>query len=81
VAAVGFQLKVEVFTLPMIELGMLLRLTGPAQRRGARGEVLAGFGLFFIGIDVLKNAFEGMAGSIDVSTLSSEGGLALLLYV
>ena len=81
VAAVGFKIKVEAFALPLIGIGMLLRLTGAAQRRGAIGEVLAGFGLFFIGIDVLKNAFEGMAASIDLNALAPEGALAVLLYV
>ena len=81
VAAVGFKIKVEAFALPLIGLGMLLRLTGSAQRRGAIGEVLAGFGLFFIGIDVLKNAFEGMAASIDLQALAPEGVLAMIMFV
>ena len=50
VAAMGFDIKVELFALPMVGAGMLLTLTGPRQRRGALGEALAGFGLFFIGI-------------------------------
>ncbi len=81
VVVVGFKIHVESFALPLIGLGMLLRLTGAAQRRGALGEVLAGFGLFFIGIDVLKNAFEGMAASIDLQALSPEGALAVALFV
>ncbi len=81
VAAVGFKIKVEAFALPLIGLGMLLRLTGAAQRRGAIGEVLAGFGLFFIGIDVLKNAFEGVASNIDLQALAPEGVVAIALFV
>lgn len=81
VAAVGFKINVDAFALPMIGLGMLLRLTGATQRWGAIGEALAGFGLFFIGIEVLKNAFEGMAQGIDFQSLAPEGIMGMLLYV
>ena len=43
----------------MIGAGMLLRLTGGESRRAHFGMALVGFGLFFIGIDVLKDAFDG----------------------
>ncbi len=81
VAAVGFKIKVEAFALPMIGIGMLLQLSGARQRRGAIGQALAGFGLFFIGIDVLKGAFEGAAQSIDFYSLAPEGALATILFV
>ena len=45
VAIVGFKIKVELFALPMIGIGMLLRLTGGESRRAAIGMALAGFGL------------------------------------
>lgn len=78
VAAVGFKLKVEAFALPMIGAGMFLRLVGSATRLGACGEALAGFGLFFIGIDVLRGAFEGLAAGLDVATLVPAGAAGLL---
>ena len=78
VAAVGFKLKVEAFALPMIGAGMFLRLVGSATRLGACGEALAGFGLFFIGIDVLRGAFEGLAASLDLATLVPAGAVGLL---
>ena len=81
VAAMGFDIKVELFALPMVGAGMLLTLTGPRQRRGALGEALAGFGLFFIGIDVLREGFGGMTASIDLQQLSPEGVGGLLLFV
>jgi phosphate:Na+ symporter len=81
VAAMGFDIRVELFALPMVGAGMLLTLTGPRQRRGALGEALAGFGLFFIGIDVLREGFGGMTASIDLQQLSPEGVGGLLLFV
>mgnify|MGYP001827057024 FL=1 len=66
VAAIGFQIKVDAFAMPMIGIGMLLRLTGAGSRRAPVGMALAGFGLFFIGIEVLKDAFEGLAVAIEL---------------
>ncbi len=81
VAAVGFKLKLEAFALPLIGIGMLLRLTGPGMRRGSLGEALTGFGLFFIGIQVLATAFESMATTLDLQRLPSEGILPMFLFV
>jgi phosphate:Na+ symporter len=81
VAIVGFKIEVEVFALPMIGIGMLLRLTGGDSRRAQLGLALAGFGLFFIGIDVLKEAFEGLAAAIDLQKLTVDGVRAVLLFL
>lgn len=81
VAAVGFQFKISAFALPMVGAGMVMRLAGPSRRFGALGEAIAGFGLFFIGIDFLRGAFEGFAASLDLASLSPEGFLGALLFV
>lgn len=61
VALVGMQFKVEALALPLIGAGMLLRLTGEGSRRGAVGMALAGFGVLFLGIDMLKETFAGLS--------------------
>lgn len=81
VAAVGFQFKLETYALPLIGLGMLLRLTGSNSRRGAFGEALAGFGLFFLGIDILRDAFAGLAASVELPDLVATSPLQLLALV
>jgi len=81
VAIVGFRINVEVFALPMIGIGMLLRLTGGDSRRAPLGMALAGFGLFFIGIDVLKETFEGLAPAIDLYRFTLDGMASVLLYM
>ena len=81
VAMVGFKIKAEIFALPLIGIGMLLRLSGGDSRRAPIGMVLAGFGLFFIGIDVLKDAFEGLAAAVDLETFRVEGIVGVLMYV
>ncbi|MCP1675237.1 phosphate:Na+ symporter [Natronocella acetinitrilica] len=59
VALVGFNIDLQAMALPVIAVGMALRITGGGSRRGALGEALAGFGIFFLGIDVLRDIFAG----------------------
>ena len=81
VAIIGFKLNVEAFALPIIGVGMLLRLTGGESKRASLGLALAGFGLFFMGIDVLKNAFDGLLTVIDLNKFTVEGVWGVLMYV
>ncbi|MFP5505085.1 MAG: Na/Pi symporter, partial [Gammaproteobacteria bacterium] len=73
VAVVGLEFKIEHFALPLIGLGVLLRVSGAGTRRGAFGEALAGFGLFFVGIDILREAFSGLVTSVTLPQLSATG--------
>ncbi|MYM64405.1 Na/Pi cotransporter family protein [Pseudomaricurvus sp. HS19] len=81
VAAVGFKLDVQAFALPMIGVGMVIRLLRPDGRAAAYGLALVGFGLFFVGIDLLKGAFEGLVATFDVSTLATTGLRSVLLFL
>ena len=81
VAIVGFKLKIELFALPLIGIGMFVRLIAGQRRLAHLGWALVGFGLFFIGIDVLRQAFEGLAGGIDFHRLSSDASQVLLLFL
>ena len=60
VAWLGFAVKVDAFALPFIGLGMALHLTGGATRRGALGQAVAGFGVLFLGIELLREGFTGL---------------------
>lgn len=66
VALVGLKLKVEALAMPLIGVGVLLRLTGGERRHGAIGTTLAGFGLLFLGIALLQQTFAGLAGKISL---------------
>lgn len=68
VALVGLSLNVELFALPLVGIGMLLRLTDPQGRRGAFGITLAGFGILFIGIATLQQAFAGYGEALALPT-------------
>ena len=70
VALVGFELKIAAFALPLIGLGMLARLL-LRGRLAHLGEAVAGFGVFFVGIDTLQAGFAGMTGELALGTLAS----------
>ncbi|MCX5875473.1 MAG: Na/Pi symporter [Deltaproteobacteria bacterium] len=59
VSLTDFQGAVKLVALPLIGLGMLLRLNRGNHRYEALGETLAGFGVFFTGIDLLRATFAG----------------------
>lgn len=80
VASTGFKFNLETFALPMIGIGMLLHLTGGESKRGPLGSALVGFGLFFIGIGVLQDAFAGLMTAIDLNKFTADGIAAVLMY-
>ena len=79
VALVSLKFKIEALALPLIGIGMFLRLTGTGTRRGAVGMSIAGFGLLFLGIDMLKETFSGL--STDFKVPEGSGMAYLLLQV
>ncbi len=81
VAIIGFKLDVDVFALPLIGIGMIMKLTGSDSKRGSIGLALVGFGLFFIGIDVLKDAFGGLVETIDLAKFTLDGTAGVLMYL
>jgi len=81
VSFVGLQFKIEVLALPLIGIGMALRVSGSRTKRGALGQALAGFGAFFLGIDVLRAAFAASATAFDLNILPTDGLLSVIAYM
>ncbi|MFW5722008.1 MAG: Na/Pi cotransporter family protein [Desulfohalobiaceae bacterium] len=81
VALVGFHVNIKVMALPMIGLGMVLHIIAPGTRKAALGHALAGFGVFFLGIDVLKGGFAGLDQSWTTALPAVSGMVELLLYL
>ena len=79
VAVVGLKFKIEALALPLVGVGMALRLTGEGARRGALGQALAGFGVLFLGIDLLRDTFTGVSEHLTLP--SGSGPLDIALQV
>jgi phosphate:Na+ symporter len=80
VSLLGLKLQIGNAALPLIGIGALLRILG----RGGwshGGLALAGFGLIFVGIDVLQEGMASLAEGLDPSLfpVSGVGGRFLLV--
>jgi phosphate:Na+ symporter len=80
VSLVGFGFRIESFALPILAAGVALRLAVPGKRVRGLGDALAGFGLFFLGLAVLRDAFAGLAESYGAGAAAAEPGLAAFLF-
>lgn len=76
VATIGLKVKMNTFALPLVGVGALVRLFAKG-RRSAMGTALAGFGLVFVGIDVLQSGMSSAAASVDLAAYAGRGPLAL----
>lgn len=81
VALMGFQFKIQDFALPIVGVGMILKITNKKGTLASFGLALVGFGLFFVGIDVLKNAFEGLVTTFDITKYKADGISGVLLFL
>jgi len=79
VVLVGLKISMTTLGMPLIGAGMLLRLfAGARVRLTGLGSAIAGFGAFFMGIDVLQGAFTTLAPSI-TNLMLDDGSLTGLL--
>ncbi len=69
VSLVGFGLKVEVFAMPLLTIGMSLKLLGRGHRPKALGETLAGFALFFLALALLKESLGALTNGFRAEEL------------
>lgn len=81
VSLVGFGFRIESFALPILTVGVGMRLVLQDKRRQGLGEALAGFGLFFLGLAVLKDAFAGLAESYGSALAAGSGVGGVLTLV
>ncbi|MBW4934754.1 Na/Pi cotransporter family protein [Marinobacter sp. F4206] len=65
VSLVGFGVKIEAFAMPMLAIGMMLRLISSGHRGKAVGETLAGFALFFLALALLKDSLGVFTEGVD----------------
>lgn len=81
VALLGFNVDLRALALPAIAVGMFLRVLSQKPRQRALGEAVAGFGIFFLGLDVLHDTMTAGDVAADWMAGSGEGIPALLLLM
>ena len=80
VALLGFKFSIASAALPMVLLGVLMRLL-LRGRIASLGLAVAGFGVLFLGIGMMQEGMGGLATRIDLSELGRGGLLGVLLLV
>lgn len=80
VTLIGFNFKISAFALPMIGIGMVIKLAKTDSRMGALGQALVGFGILFMGIDVLKDTFSVLGDQVSLAGGSETGIKDILMY-
>ena len=81
VALIGFHLKIQALALPAIGIGMAMFIARREQAIGYFGKALAGLGIFFLGISILKQSMAGVGTGFNLGSISHNGFLFLLLYL
>ncbi len=69
VALIGFKFHISTFTLPLITLGALMKLF-LRGRKTSIGMAIAGFGLLFLGADILQEGMRQSGSFIQLSGYS-----------
>ncbi len=82
VALVGVRVDVSTLALPLLGIGMLLRLTARThKRRAGFGQAIAGFGAFFLGVGILQTSFSDVTPLLDRWPIAPSGALGTLSFV
>jgi phosphate:Na+ symporter len=84
VAVLGFKFSISIIVLPALAIGLPLRLS---QRLGQQdwGEAITGFGLLFLGLDLLKRSVPALQGDAQflefMARLNDLGFLSFVIFV
>jgi len=81
VAWLGFSFKIDAFALPLVGIGAATMLIARGQRPRALGQALAGFGVLFLGIEVLKDTFSSLGADIDIGRYVGQSLSGYLMLV
>jgi len=82
VALLGFKVKITAFALPALAIGFALTFLRSSRLRQT-GETLVGFGLLFVGLELMKMQIPAIAPAdvLWVETLADMGFISVLLFV
>ncbi len=77
VAGLGLKFSIGLYAMPLVGIGAFLHLLAEGRTR-AFGTALAGFGLIFMGIDLLQEGMRGLTDLVDPGRIPQGGFLAHL---
>ncbi len=80
VSTFGVKIDIATYAMPMIIFGAVLKFAQSKSYQGA-GKILLGLGFVFLGIDYMKDGFEVLQKTLDISKFAVEGYLGALVYI
>ncbi len=80
ISLIGFKISLQAMALPIIGVGVFTQLLAPSNFKKVGG-VLAGFGLLFLGIDLLQEGMGSAQEFISFESLSSNSIVSILLLI
>lgn len=80
VSSIGLKIDIAPYAMPMIIFGVVFGFSENKNIQ-AIGKTILGFGLIFLGIDYMKDGFESMQSSFDLTKFQMEGWAGIFVYV
>ena len=84
VALLGFKFSIAIIVLPALAIGLPLRLSKKLGKQDW-GEAITGFGLLFLGLDLLKGSVPALQGDAEflqfMAQLNDLGALSFIIFV
>ena len=83
VSIIGFGIKIEALSMPMLALGVIIRYVAGGKRLQGLGQSMIGLALFFLGLSILKAAFSGVADTFGsgIFTTRDVGGAWIFVLI
>ena len=79
VSVSGLALDITLYSLPIVGVGFLLHIGGRTRKMKCFGQIMLGFGILFLGIGFMKDAFAPLQGNAKVhEAFVALGGRPLL---
>lgn len=79
VAGLGLKINIAHYAMPMIVFGILMSLNKEDKVKGG-GYFLLSLGFLFLGIDYMKNGFDDIKATLDLSKYAMSGFSGVLIY-
>ncbi len=80
VSSFGVKIDIATYAMPMIIFGVVLKFSNSKSYQGV-GKVLLGLGFVFLGIAYMKDGFEVLQSTLDLSKYAVKGYLGALIYI
>ncbi len=80
VSSIGVNIDIDDYALPMLIFGVVIQFFKYNTYKGF-GNILIGLAFIFLGIDYMKDGFEVLKESLDLSSYTKEGYLGIFIFI